>query len=285
LFFIIIIIRIYAEYPVFFEGFDAGNASVELYHKLPVKSASQGLAKRPVSRLLLAATGAHQYHALFIPHEQEYLPAKCRGFVAMKFRSVNTSALLLLAFTMMSTQAWAQDDAEEAASGTIENPTVVITTSLGEITLELYAEEAPASVENFISYANEGFYEGTVFHRVISHFMIQGGGMTEDLKPKATREPVVNEANNGISNTRGTVAMARTSDPDSATSQFFINVQDNGSLDYNPTSAGYTVFGRVTEGMEVVDDIRFVETTSYPPYHDVPVTPVIIESVEVVTAE
>ncbi len=192
----------------------------------------------------------------------------------------------LLALTAISAApVFAQEADAGASASDAANPSVIIHTSLGDITLELFAEEAPASVENFLAYANEGFYDGTIFHRVISHFMIQGGGMTPDLKPKATRDPVVNEAGNGISNTRGTVAMARTSQPDSATSQFFINVQDNGSLDRNPTSAGYTVFGKVTEGMEVVDEIRFVETTSFPPYHDVPAEPVLIESVEVVAAE
>ena len=192
----------------------------------------------------------------------------------------------LLALTAISAApVFAQEADAGASASDAANPSVIIHTSLGDITLELFANEAPASVENFLAYANEGFYDGTIFHRVISHFMIQGGGMTPDLKPKATRDPVVNEAGNGISNTRGTVAMARTSQPDSATSQFFINVQDNGSLDRNPTSAGYTVFGKVTEGMEVVDEIRFVETTSFPPYHDVPAEPVLIESVEVVAAE
>lgn len=239
----------------------------------------------PVKRLALAATGSHQYHALSNKHKQEKQPAKRRGFDAMKFRFLTRGAMLLLAVSLFNTHSWAQESAEADVEQSADNPTVVINTSLGSITLELYADKAPVSVENFIAYANEGFYEGTVFHRVISHFMIQGGGMTEDLKPKATRDPIVNEANNGLSNARGTIAMARTSDPDSGTSQFFINVQDNGTLDYNPTSPGYAVFGHVTDGMDVVDEIRFVETTSFPPYHDVPVTPVVIESVEVVTGE
>lgn len=199
----------------------------------------------------------------------------------MKFiKSVLVGALFALT-TVSVSSVYAQEEAESASA----NPVVIIHTSLGDITLELFADKAPASVENFLAYAGEGFYDGTIFHRVISHFMIQGGGMTPDLKPKATKDPVVNEAGNGISNTRGTIAMARTSQPDSATSQFFINVQDNPTLDRNPSSAGYTVFGTVTEGMEVVDEIRFVETTSFPPYHDVPAEPVMIESVEIVTAE
>ena len=166
-----------------------------------------------------------------------------------------------------------------------DNPTAVIKTSKGEIRIELYAEEAPKTVENFIAYANSGFYDGTIFHRVISHFMIQGGGFTPDMEKKATGEPIGNEANNGLSNKRGTIAMARTGDPHSATAQFFINVQDNMNLDYTgrpgPGGWGYAVFGRVTSGMEVVDDIRVVQTTTVGPFSDVPVEPVVIEKVEV----
>jgi cyclophilin family peptidyl-prolyl cis-trans isomerase len=205
----------------------------------------------------------------------------------MKSRSnhliISLATVLLLASPLSQAQEGAKT--EEAATATSDHPTAVRKTSMGDITLELFADKAPVTVENFIAYAEAGFYDGTVFHRVISHFMIQGGGMTPDLAAKPTSEPIVNESNHGISNTRGTVAMARTSMPDSATSQFFINVQDNANLDYSPLSAGYTVFAKVTEGMEVVDEIRFVETTSSPPYHDVPVEPVIIESVEITTAE
>lgn len=167
-----------------------------------------------------------------------------------------------------------------AAAG---NPTAVIHTSKGEIQLELFADVAPASVENFIAYARSGFYDGTIFHRVISHFMIQGGGFTADMAKKPTREPIANEAANGLSNKRGTVAMARTNQPHSATSQFFINVQDNMNLDYSGETSsgswGYAVFGRVTSGMEVVDEIRFVQTTTLGQYSDVPVEPVVIERV------
>jgi peptidyl-prolyl cis-trans isomerase B (cyclophilin B) len=164
-----------------------------------------------------------------------------------------------------------------AAAG---NPTAVIQTSKGEIRLELFADQAPASVENFIAYARSGFYDGTIFHRVISHFMIQGGGFTADMEKKPTREPIANEAANGLSNKRGTVAMARTNQPHSATSQFFINVQDNMNLDYaGESNWGYAVFGRVTGGMEVVDEIRFVQTTTAGQYSDVPVEPVVIERV------
>jgi cyclophilin family peptidyl-prolyl cis-trans isomerase len=165
------------------------------------------------------------------------------------------------------------------------NPTAVIHTSRGDIQLELLPEQAPVTVANFIAYANNGFYDGTIFHRVISHFMIQGGGFTPDMEKKATGEPITNEANNGLSNKRGTIAMARTNDPHSATAQFFINVQDNMNLDFTgrpgPAGWGYAVFGRVTGGMEVVDDIRFVQTTTVGPYGDVPVEPVIIERIEI----
>lgn len=168
------------------------------------------------------------------------------------------------------------------------NPQVTLHTSMGDITMELFPQDAPATVENFLLYANDGFYDGTIFHRVISHFMVQGGGMelveSEDgvrVVAKPTREPIINEADNGLKNVRGTVAMARTNDVNSATSQFFINVEVNGSLDHKGTddsrSWGYAVFGRVITGMDVVDDIRFVETGP----QDVPVETVIIESVEV----
>lgn len=204
----------------------------------------------------------------------------------MKFSPKTLSIVLTTAMILPGSGAIAQEDADatDAEEPASANPVAVIHTSLGTIRLELFADEAPVTVENFIAYAEDGFYDGTIFHRVISHFMIQGGGMTPDLKAKPTGEPIKNEAANGISNARGTIAMARTSMPDSATSQFFINVQDNPNLDKNPTSAGYTVFGKVIEGMEVVDEIRFVETTSQPPYHDVPAEPVMIESVEIVPA-
>ena len=160
----------------------------------------------------------------------------------------------------------------------------IMTTSKGVIELELFDEQAPISVENFVSYANSGFYDGTIFHRVIGSFMIQGGGFTPDLQKKPTREPIKNEANNGLSNKRGTIAMARLPQPDTATSQFFINVQNNMNLDYQgENNFGYAVFGRVTKGMSVVDDIRFVRTGNQGPMGDVPVEPVIIEKVEIIS--
>jgi cyclophilin family peptidyl-prolyl cis-trans isomerase len=166
-----------------------------------------------------------------------------------------------------------------------ETPAALIHTSMGEIRLELYPEQAPETVANFIEYANSGFYDGTIFHRVIASFMIQGGGFTPDMQKKTTREPIRNEAANGLSNERGTIAMARTPDPHSATAQFFINVVDNAKLDdrgeSSPASWGYAVFGRVTGGMDVVDKIRDVETTTRAPYRDVPVEPVVIERIEI----
>jgi cyclophilin family peptidyl-prolyl cis-trans isomerase len=193
------------------------------------------------------------------------------------FRNLTAGAcaLLLIAVSTLPSTLRAED-----------NPTVVLHTSLGDIRLELFADKAPKSVENFLGYARSGYYNGTIFHRVISHFMIQGGGFTPDMEKKPTGEPIVNEANNGLSNKRGTIAMARTNHPHSATAQFFINVQDNINLDHtgetDSRSWGYAVFGRVTDGMDVVDKIRFVQTGRVGPYGDVPVEPVIIESVEVV---
>ena len=189
--------------------------------------------------------------------------------------------LQLLAFALLATSLSVQN------LSAADNPTALIHTSMGDIKLELYAEKAPVSVENFINYAKSGFYDGTIFHRVISHFMIQGGGFTPDMEKKSTGEPIANEAGNGLSNVRGTVAMARTNDPHSATAQFFINTQDNVNLDYtggtNSRTWGYAVFAQITEGMNVVDDIRFVETASAPPFSDVPKVPVVIESIEIIS--
>lgn len=173
--------------------------------------------------------------------------------------------------------------AEEIAQ--TSNPIATLHTTMGEIQLELFADKAPISTENFINYSKSGFYNGTIFHRVISNFMIQGGGFTADMKQRPTAAPIANEADNGLSNTRGTVAMARTNDPQSATAQFFINVQSNENLDYKAKDVsgwGYAVFGKVISGMDVVDEIRLVETSTVPPYSNVPVVPVIIERVEIV---
>jgi len=171
-----------------------------------------------------------------------------------------------------------------AAQG--ENPVVVIETSMGDITVELFPDRAPKSVENFLAYVNQGFYDGTIFHRVISNFMIQGGGFTADMQKKDTRAPIENEADNGLKNRRGTLAMARTPEIHSATGQFFINVKDNAFLDYKGPSAadfGYAVFGQVTEGLDVVDKIKSVKTGGAGPYQDVPVEAVVIKTIRVQT--
>lgn len=173
-------------------------------------------------------------------------------------------------------------DANKAA-----NPQVVLHTSMGDITIELYPDKAPKSVENFQQYVKDGFYNGTVFHRVINGFMIQGGGFTKDLTQKRTRPAIQNEANNGLSNLKGTVAMARTNDPHSATAQFFINVVDNKRLDYvsdqSGMTYGYAVFGKVVTGMDVVDKIKAVETSAQGPLPgDVPKVAITIDKAEMV---
>lgn len=157
---------------------------------------------------------------------------------------------------------------------------VIMRTTMGEIHLELYDSEAPQTVKNFLFYADSGYYEGTIFHRVIPNFMIQGGGFTAEMTQKETRAPIKNEASNKISNTRGTIAMARINDPDSATSQFFINTKDNTFLDYRPGNPGYCVFGKVTRGIEVVDAISAVPTHSEDFNHNVPDEPIIITRLE-----
>jgi peptidyl-prolyl cis-trans isomerase A (cyclophilin A) len=178
--------------------------------------------------------------------------------------------------------------AQPATDATPEpgNPVVVISTTQGEITLELFKEQAPVSVQNFLGYVADGFYEGTIFHRVIPRFMIQGGGYTADLVEKPTRPPILNEATNGLSNTRGTVAMARTQALRSATAQFFINVADNrAELDhrgYSPRDFGYAVFGRVIAGMEVCDAIAAAKRQAVGTFSDLPVEPIIIEHVRIV---
>lgn len=158
---------------------------------------------------------------------------------------------------------------------------ITIETNHGNIVVELFEEAAPVSSENFRQYAEDGFFDGTVFHRVIPNFMIQGGGMAADLSRKSTRAPIRNEAKNGKKNVRGTLAMARTSEVDSATSQFFINLRDNSFLDHGGRDFGYAVFGRVTDGMDVVDAIAKVPTARKAGHDDVPVEPVTIVSVRV----
>ncbi|MEX1221865.1 MAG: peptidylprolyl isomerase [Idiomarina sp.] len=161
---------------------------------------------------------------------------------------------------------------------------VTLHTNHGDITIKLFADKAPKTVANFVQYATDGFYDNTLFHRVISNFMVQGGGMTAGLEPKPTRDPIENEADNGLVNKIGTVAMARTNDPHSATAQFFVNVADNDFLNFRAANAqgyGYCVFGEVVEGMDVVEKIRDVKTTSNFPHQDVPVEDVVIESTTV----
>ncbi|MGH8726748.1 MAG: peptidylprolyl isomerase [Burkholderiales bacterium] len=164
------------------------------------------------------------------------------------------------------------------------NPQVEIKTNAGSIVVELYPDKASKTVDNFLKYANDGFYKGTIFHRVIPGFMIQGGGFTTDFKQKPTRSPIPNEAENGLKNEVGTIAMARTSDPQSATAQFFINVADNRFLNFtapNPRGYGYAVFGRVVKGMEVVSKIAAGETGAGGPFpSDVPVKTVVIEDIK-----
>ena len=161
---------------------------------------------------------------------------------------------------------------------------VTMETSMGTISLELDDEKAPATVKNFVAYAKAGHYDGTIFHRVIDGFMIQGGGFTKDMNQKPTKDPIRNEAMNGLKNKRGTIAMARTMVVDSATSQFFINLVDNGFLDFQtptPQGFGYAVFGRVTDGMEVVDKIAKVRTGFAGPHQNVPEEPIVIKKVTV----
>jgi peptidyl-prolyl cis-trans isomerase A (cyclophilin A)/peptidyl-prolyl cis-trans isomerase B (cyclophilin B) len=183
-------------------------------------------------------------------------------------------ALAMLAFSAIATAA---------------NPEVELKTSMGVITLELFPDKAPKAVENFLQYVKEGHYKGTIFHRVINGFMIQGGGFTPEFAQKKTRAPVPNEANNGLKNDVGTVAMARTSDPHSATAQFFINHKNNDFLNYTaptPQGWGYTVFGKVTKGMDVVNKIAALETGGMGPFpSDVPRKSVIIEDAKILSAD
>jgi peptidyl-prolyl cis-trans isomerase A (cyclophilin A) len=183
--------------------------------------------------------------------------------------------LLLLALALLS-----------SISALAANPQLEVKTSMGTLTIELYEDKAPKSVENFLRYAQDDFFNGTVFHRVIPGFMIQGGGFTPDLKQKDTRAPIPNEAKNGLKNQTGTLAMARTSDPHSATAQFFINLKDNSFLD-NPgrDGWGYAVFGKVVQGFDIVQKIAMVQTGNAGPHQNVPNTPVIIESVKLLPAK
>jgi peptidyl-prolyl cis-trans isomerase B (cyclophilin B) len=167
------------------------------------------------------------------------------------------------------------------------NPVVLMETSMGNIKIELYEDKAPITVKNFLQYVKDGHYDNTIFHRVIDGFMIQGGGFEPGMKQKKTRDPIKNEASNMLSNLRGTIAMARTPEPDSATAQFFINVADNVGLDRAKAAdgVGYAVFGRVIEGMDIVDKIKAVETTNRAGHQNVPTKDVVIKSVRIVENE
>ena len=190
--------------------------------------------------------------------------------------------MLMMAAFGAQVPAPAATPAPQPAAG---NPVAVIATTLGDITVELFKDKAPVSTENFLEYARSGFYTGTIFHRVVPGFMIQGGGFSAAMEEKPTRPPILNEATNRLSNVRGTLAMARTQALRSATSQFFINVADNrAKLDhrgYSREDFGYAVFGRVLSGMDVVDRIAAVKTRSVGPHDDVPVEPVVIKAVRV----
>jgi peptidyl-prolyl cis-trans isomerase A (cyclophilin A) len=201
-----------------------------------------------------------------------------------RFRSVLlvVAAVVVIGGAALVARAAAQTGAaSQPAAGAA--PTVVMKTSMGEVRIRLFRDKAPISVENFLGYVNKQFYDGTVFHRIIPTFMVQGGGFTADLTKKPTGAPIKLESQNGLKNTRGTVAMARTGDPNSATSQFFINVVDNPMLDYpKPDGNGYAVFGEVVSGMDVVDKIKGVATGTKAGMQDVPLQAVVIESIRVV---
>jgi len=202
----------------------------------------------------------------------------------MLFRKTMILTLCALAFTgLLLTRTGI---AGEEKMNQPENPVVVVDTSEGAIRIELWADKAPITVKNFLRYVEEGFYDGTIFHRVIDNFMIQGGGFTQDMNQKQPHEPIKNEASSEVKNDRGAIAMARTGIVDSATSQFFINVKDNDFLnhkDNTPPGFGYAVFGKVIEGMDVVDKIKKVQTATAGPHQNVPVTPVVIKSVKLAT--
>lgn len=190
-------------------------------------------------------------------------------------------SLILVGFLLVE-QVIAAEEKEKGKESA--NPVVIMETSEGTIKLELWQDKAPISVRNFLRYVEEGFYDGTIFHRVIDDFMIQGGGLTPDMKGKTPHEPIKNEASSELRNDRGTIAMARTAAVDSATCQFFINVKDNEALNHRsdaPGGFGYAVFGKVIEGMDVVDKIKKVKTTTVGMFQNVPAVPVVIKSVKV----
>jgi cyclophilin family peptidyl-prolyl cis-trans isomerase len=187
----------------------------------------------------------------------------------------------MIIVTALFAVAVASAQSSAATTPAVGGPVVVLETTMGNIRISLDDQRAPITVKNFLAYTRAGHYDGTIFHRVIPRFMIQGGGMDATMKEKATRPPIKNEAANKLRNDRGTVAMARTAEPNSATAQFFVNVKNNASLDYGIGGAGYAVFGTVIEGMDVVDKIVAVPTTSKGGHQDVPVTAVVIKTARV----
>ena len=199
----------------------------------------------------------------------------------MSASRIGLLAVAALLAAVVTTGLRAEDEKKEESGA--KNPVVVLETTLGAVHIELDAAKAPLTTKNYLDYVEAKHYDGTIFHRVIPEFMVQGGGFTPDMKQKKTRDPIGNEARNGLKNERGTIAMARTTDPDSATSQFFINVVDNSSkLDFpNPDGHGYAVFGKVVKGMDVVDKIVAVPTATKAGHQNVPVEPVVIKQASV----
>ncbi len=209
------------------------------------------------------------------PHPRRLLPTVLAA----------TALLLAAAATTADTPTPTAERSDTMNADAASNPRVLLETSKGDITIELFAAEAPKTVENFLAYVRSGHYDGTVFHRVIPNFMVQGGGFTAEMSQKPTREPIQNEADNGLKNEKGTLAMARTMQPNSASAQFFINTTDNKFLDHtgkNPQGWGYAVFAKVVDGMDVVAAIEKVPTGSRAGQKDVPVEPVVIRSAKVV---
>jgi peptidyl-prolyl cis-trans isomerase A (cyclophilin A) len=196
-----------------------------------------------------------------------------------------TRRLVLAGMAGLMAGAFALSPLAASAQAAQKAERVQFTTSAGKFTVEVYPDAAPKTVANFMEYVKSGFYNGTIFHRVINGFMVQGGGFDRDMKEKPTRAPIPLESQNGLKNKAGTIAMARTGNPNSATAQFFVNVVDNPNLDYpQPDGNGYAVFGKVVEGMDTIDKIKTVPTRSYGPMSNVPSTPVVIESATVVGA-
>ncbi len=194
------------------------------------------------------------------------------------------SILLLCTLILVSTTLFGEDNKSMS-----DTPIKIkLSTGIGDVVIQLDADKAPETSKNFVAYTKDGFYDGTVFHRVIPGFMAQGGGFSTDFTQKTTKDPIKNEADNGLKNTLGTVAMARTNDPHSATSQFFINLKDNSFLDYKsstPQGWGYTVFGKVIEGMDVVEKMATIPTGSKNGHQDVPQTDIVIESAQLISGD